>query len=234
MSAEPTAQKGGRGSTSPRLLPADDLARDLTMAHAKTRAAGYLLTRDPSASGRALHDLTRHTRAALDALIGTRAQEAAHTRGAELPELLTGFRAGGGTLRISVTGPEQPLDPAAGSALRELACEMSETVAAHLPGADLSLSLTWSPDHLDVLVVGGLGPERPPGPAAVPADPFTRTRPLVAALAGTLRVTAPSAGGLVATVRLPLGRTPAEGDGPSAAGAVTLAGRGRPDARIAT
>ena len=234
MSAEPTAQDGGRGSPSARLLPADDLARDLTMAHAKARAAGYLITRDSSAAGRALHDLTRHTRAALDALTGTRAQETAHTRDAEPPELLTGLRAGGGTLRISVAGPEQPLDPAVGSALRELACEMSETVAAHLPGADLSLSLTWSPDHLDVLVVSGLGPGQPPGPAAVPTYLFSRTRPLVAALAGTLRVTAPPAGGLVAAVRLPLGRTPAESDHPSAAGAVTSSGRGRPDARIAT
>ena len=111
---------------------------------------------------------------------------------------------------------------------------MSETVAAHLPGAGLSLSLTWSPDHLDVLVVGGLGSGQPPGPAAVPADLFARTRPLVAAMAGTLRVTEPSAGGLVATVRLPIGRTPAESEHPSAAGAVTVAGRGRPDARTAT
>ncbi len=170
MSAQPPAQTGGRGAASPRLLPADDLARDLAMAHAKARAAGYLLTRDPSAAGRALRDLTRHTRAALGALTGTRAQEAAHTRGAELPELLPGSRAGGGTLRISVTGPEQPLDPAVGWALRELACEMSETVAAHLPGADLSLSLTWSPDHLDALVVSGLGPGQPPDP-----PPFPRT-----------------------------------------------------------
>jgi hypothetical protein len=204
------------------------------MAHAKARAAGYLLTRDPSAAGRALRDLTRHTRAALGALTGTRAQEAAHTRGAELPELLPGSRAGGGTLRISVTGPEQPLDPAVGWALRELACEMSETVAAHLPGADLSLSLTWSPDQLDVLVVGGRGPEQPPGPAVVSTDPLARTRPLVAALAGTLRVTAPPAGGLVAAVRLPLGRTRCESDHPAAAGAVTSSGRGRPDARIGT
>ena len=85
MSAEPTAQEGGRGSTSARLLPADGLARDLAMAHASARAAGYLLTRDPSAAGRALRDLTRHTRAALDALTGTRPQEAAHTEAPSCP-----------------------------------------------------------------------------------------------------------------------------------------------------
>jgi predicted component of type VI protein secretion system len=85
MSAEPTAQDGGRGSTSARLLPADGLARDLAMAHASARAAGYLLTRDPSAAGRALRDLTRHTRAALDARTGTRPQEARTRRASSCP-----------------------------------------------------------------------------------------------------------------------------------------------------
>ena len=232
MSDEPTPR--GRRALPARRRPAGDLARDLTIAHAKARAAGHLLTRDPAAAARALHDISRHTRAALDALDHPAPGGAAGAAraGTGLGELPTGFRAGGGALRVSVVGVQQPLDPAGGSMVRLLAAEALQAATTHLPGADLSFSLTWSPEHLEVLVVGGapLGPTT--GPTTVPADAFERSRAVVAAVAGTLRLTAPSAGGFVVAVRLPLGRTPDEDGSAPADEAVTSRARSRTGARI--
>ena len=165
MSDEPTPQ--GRRALPARRRPAGDLARDLTIAHAKTRAAGHLLTRDPAAAARALHDISHHTRAALDALAqpAPGAGPEVALAGAGLGELLTGSRAAGGALRISVVGVEQPLHPA---------------------------------------------------------------------VAGTVRVTALSAGGFVVAVRLPLDRTTAEDGWAPADAAVTSRARGRTGARIQT
>ena len=207
-----TAESAPRGRRLPhaRHHPDGDLARDLTIAHAKARAAWHLLTQDPVAAARALHDITRHTGAALEALAHRRSEGVPNAvePAARLAELLTGFRAGGGALRISVVGAEQPLDPAGELTVRQLAAEALETAATYLPGADLSFSLTWSPEHLDVRVVGGATPGRPPGPDVLPAPAFERSRAGAASLAGALRVTAPPGGGFVAVIRLPVGQTP--------------------------
>ncbi|MCZ2816321.1 hypothetical protein [Modestobacter sp. VKM Ac-2984] len=120
--------------------------------------------------------------------------------------LLTRFRAGGAALRISVVGQGRPLSAAGELAIQQLAQETLTTVTARSPGAALSLSLTWSAQHLDVLVVVGV-PDGGPGPrpAVSPDRCFRRTRDQVLAADGALRVDTPSAGGFVVVATLPAG-----------------------------
>ena len=112
------------------------LARDLTLAHAQARAAGHLLGVDPAAAARALQDITRHTGAAMEALATTRLPRSGdeETGGRRLEELLRGFRAGGGALRVSVVGPARDLPPLAEAVVRQLAQDALTAAATHAPG----------------------------------------------------------------------------------------------------
>jgi hypothetical protein len=200
-------------------LTRDALVRELALVHARARAAEYLVREDPVAAQQALRGLTRSSGAVFDAVrtaggaqpVGQVADAAA------LAALLGGFRASGGTVRLAAIGPEQQLSPDAEAAVRTLLSEVLAAVDG--PGA-LSVSLTWSPRHLDLLVV--LVPPRDArtgtpalGTAAaetlvrvlaapVTADDLVRSEAAVRAAGGTLRVATPAAGGSVVAAVLPL------------------------------
>lgn len=136
--------------------------------------------------------------------------------------LLNGLRASGSSISFAVHGPERPLSPDDEATVRTLLREL-------LAGADgagaLSISFTWSPRHLDVLVV--LGP--PSAPATprcvlVSEEQLTTSRELVQAAGGTLRIDLPRAGGAVVAATLPV-LGPAEGSaGPGSSTQVPLPG----------
>jgi hypothetical protein len=183
-------------------LTRDALVRELALVHARARAAEYLVREDPVAAQQALRGLTRSSGAVFDAVrtaggarpVGQVADAAA------LAALLGGFRASGGTVRLAAVGPEQQLSPDAEAAVRTLLSEVLAAVDG--PGA-LSVSLTWSPRHLDLLVV--LVPPRDARTGTpVTADDLVRSDGAVRAAGGTLRVAAPAAGGSVVAAVLPL------------------------------
>lgn len=181
------------------------LARELGLVHAQARAARHLLGVDPEAAARALRDITEHTGAAVEAMAAVRLPRPVHLSTGEgrLGALLTGFRAGGGALRLAVIGPAEELSPTWREAVRQLAHDALEAATACLAGWDLSFSLTRSPDRLDVLAVCGpaAGQEHRHS-TGVPQECFDRTSARVTAAGGTLRVTAPAAGGFVAAASL--------------------------------
>ena len=210
------------------------LARDLGLAHAQARAAGHLLGVDPAAAARAPRGVTRHTAAAMEALATTRLPRSgdADARGPRFEGLLRGFRAGGGALRVSVAGPARDLPPLAEAVVRQLAQDALTAAATHAPGWDLSFSLTWSTHRLDVLAVCGPGAGERSRPVAVPPDGFGSTRARVAAVAGTVRVTIPPAGGFLAAAAVPLPPSAADGTPTPTAGTVTSPVAERVSARI--
>ncbi|SFU07601.1 hypothetical protein SAMN05660657_05413 [Geodermatophilus amargosae] len=120
-------------------------------------------------------------------------------------------------MRLAVTGPEQQLSADAKAAVRTL---LSEVLAAVDGAGGLSVSLTWSPRYLDLLVVvvpprvartGTPAREtaaaqtpvsRPAG--SVTAEDLVRSDGALRAARGTLQVQTPAAGGSVVAAALPL------------------------------
>ncbi len=196
----------------------DALVRELALVHARARAAEYLVRVDPVAAQQALRGLTRSTGAVIDAVrtaggaqpVGQVADAAA------LAALLAGSRASGGTVRLAATGREQQLSADAEAAVRSL---LSEVLAAVDGAGALSVSLTWSPRHLDLLVVvvpprvarTGTPAQETAAvqtPVSVPAGSVTaedlvRSDGALRAARGTLRVRTPAAGGSVVAAVLP-------------------------------
>jgi len=177
----------------------DALVREVALVHARARAAEYLVREDPAAAARALRGLTRSSGAVFDALRATARPQSAYgvADAVALAGLLGGFRASGGSVRFAASGPEGQLSPHGESAVRSL---LGEVLAAGDGAGSLSVTLTWSPEDLDVLVV--LGPH--PGRASVTAGDLVRSWELVQTAGGSLRVESPSAGGTVVAATLPV------------------------------
>ncbi|SNS32310.1 hypothetical protein SAMN04488107_2202 [Geodermatophilus saharensis] len=186
----------------------DALVREAALVHARARAAEHLVREDPAAAVRALRGLTRSSGAVYDALrAGVLPEPAGDDAGAlagpvALADLLGGFRASGGAVRFTATGPEGRLSPEGEAAVRSLLGEVLRSAGA---AASLSVSLTWSATHLDLLVV--LDPPRggraaPPAP--VTAGDLARCREPVRRAGGSLRVEIPESGGSVVAAALPV------------------------------
>ncbi|PRY48957.1 hypothetical protein LY71_10739 [Geodermatophilus tzadiensis] len=179
------------------------LVREAALVHARARAAEHLVREDPVAAARALRGLTRSSGAVVDALRASRSQPVAEDPGSvALADLLGGFRASGGSVRFAAAGPEQRLSPEGEAAVR---CVLGEVLAAARGSGTLSVSLTWSPSDLDLLVV--LTP--PPGDRGgrgtpVTADDLVRSAEAVRTAGGTVRLELPAAGGSVVVVSLPV------------------------------
>ena len=188
----------------------DALVREAALVHARARAAEYLVREDPVAAARALRGLTVSSAAVADALEAgaVLAPPAGPEAGAVvLSDLLGGFRATGRPVRFSASGPEQRLSPDGEAAVRSLLGDVV-TLAADEAGS-LSVALTWSPAHLDLLVV--LGPRtgaRAGSPEPGATAGLARSADAVHAAGGTLRVELPEAGGRVVAASLPV-RVPA-------------------------
>ncbi|SDD22322.1 hypothetical protein SAMN05660690_3696 [Geodermatophilus telluris] len=186
------------------------LVREATLVHARARAAEHLVREDPVAAARALRGLTRSSGAVVDALRVTAPPAAGDTGSVALADLVGGFRASGGTVRFAASGPEQRLTPGGEAAVR---CVLGEVLAAARGSGTLSVSLTWSPSHLDLLVV--LTP--PPsgrGRAPVTADDLVRSADAVHDAGGTVRLELPATGGSVVVASLPV----PSGGGPGSGG----------------
>ncbi|SFO78278.1 hypothetical protein SAMN05660464_1160 [Geodermatophilus dictyosporus] len=179
------------------------LVREAALVHARARAAEHLVREDPVAAARALRGLTRSSGAVFDALRATGSPRVAGGTGSVAPaDLLGGFRASGGSVRFAASGPEQQLAPEGAAAVR---CVLGEVVAAARGSGTLSVSLTWSPTHLDLLV-GLTPPPAVPGGrrAPVTADDLVRSPEAVRHAGGTVRLELPAAGGSVVVVSLPV------------------------------
>ncbi|MGY1650231.1 hypothetical protein [Geodermatophilus sp. SYSU D01119] len=181
----------------------ESLVREVALVHARARAAEYLVREDPAAAARALRGLTVSSGAVWDAL--RTSAPVPRTGAVVLPDLLGGFRAAGGSVRFAATGPEQRLSPDGAAAVRAL---VEEVLAAGVDVAgSLSVALTWSATHLDLLVV--LGPSADAAAVPVTAVDLLRSAGAVLAAGGTVRVETPEAGGTVVAASLPVVPAPA-------------------------
>ena len=179
------------------------LVREAALVHARARAAEHLVREDPVAAARALRGLTRSSGAVVDALRATGSRPVPGDTGAvALSDLLGGFRASGGAVRFAASGPEQRLSPEGEAAVR---CVLGEVLAAARGSGTLSVSLTWSPSQLDLLVVLTLPPaERDGRGTPVTADDLVRSADAVHTAGGTVRLELPAAGGSVVVASLPV------------------------------
>jgi len=192
-------------ATSPDGGLARDLSRNLAMANAQARAATFLLEKDPAAAARALRGIAQHTSDALQLLTVELTTEGADVVAGQFGDSLSGFRGGGETLRVTVVGHEEQLSPGARSAVRQLIAQALATAASRTPGAALSLSLTWSADHLDVLFVSGAAPDETVEPRSRVTDAdFAASQELLLDAGGVLRVIAPAAGGFLVAGTVPV------------------------------
>ncbi|MGY1701469.1 hypothetical protein [Geodermatophilus sp. SYSU D00766] len=191
----------------------DALVREAALVHARARAAEHLVREDPAAAVRALRGLTRSSGAVYDALRAGALPEPADTGAlagpVALADLLGGFRASGGAVRFTASGPEGRLSPEGEAAVRSLLDEVLRSAGAAAspsvsPSASLSVSLTWSPTHLDLLVVLAPPPGHVAGPAPVAAGDLARCRELVRRAGGSLRVETPDSGGSLVAAALPV------------------------------
>ena len=185
---------------------ARDLARNLAMANAQARAATFLLEEDPVAAARALRGIAQHTSDALQLLtVGLTPTDGADVIAGRSGDSLSGLRAGGETLRVTVVGHGEQLSPGAGAAVRHLSAQALATAASRTPGAALSLSLTWSADHLDVLFVSGAATdEAVESRSGVTDADFAASRELLLDAGGVLRVIVPAAGGFLVAATVPV------------------------------
>ncbi len=117
----------------------------------------------------------------------------------ELCDLLGRFRASGGSVRFAASGPEQQLSPQCRAAVRSVLWRVQTGAAEALA---LSVTLTWSPQRLDLLVV--LAPSHGARTACLDGDDLEGPSDLVHLAGGTIRLGTPRCGGSVLAVVLPV------------------------------
>ena len=159
----------------------DVLAHHLTLVNAQAGVADYLIHTDVRAATSALHDISRHTRRALDELrdtVGLLRQDGdcgpavdenetlAPVPGLErLPDLVSGFRSAGAAVSLSVTGAPLALTASADLAAYRIVQEALTNAAKHAPGARAEVALRWSRRRLDLGIENGPGRHRQCAPA---------------------------------------------------------------------
>ena len=147
----------------------DVLAHNLTLVNAQAAVAAYLLHTDPDRAETALHDITHHTRQALDELRATvgllRQDDDAPGGGGGvdalrpvpgldgLDGLLAGFATVGIDVTVTVTGTPHPLSAHTDLAAYRILQEALTNASKHAPAAAVRVTLTWTAHHLDLLVV---------------------------------------------------------------------------------
>ncbi|TWH72083.1 hypothetical protein JD78_00587 [Modestobacter roseus] len=105
-----------------------------------------------------------------------------------------------------MVGEGRPLSTHSELAIQQLAQETLAVATARAPGAALSLSLTWSAQHLDVLVVSGVADGgREPQTAPSIDECFRHSRDRVLVADGVWRLDTPPAGGFLVAATLPVG-----------------------------
>ena len=154
----------------------DVLAHDIALINAQSGVAAYLMRTDPAAAEKALNDITKHSRQALDELRATvgllrqddaddpeggepagRAGEATAGRHptpglADLPALLQRYRDSGSTIEQHQHGEALPLNVHADIAAYRIVQEALTNAAKHAPAAVIEVDLRWSAHALDLCV----------------------------------------------------------------------------------
>lgn len=152
----------------------DVLAHNIALINAQSGVAAYLLRTDPTAAEKALNDITRHSRQALDELratVGLLRQDdpedgggdlTGHPGGAgsagrhptpglaDLPALLQRYRDSGSTVVLHQHGEPAVLDAQADIAAYRIVQEALTNAAKHAPAAVVDVSLDWSASALGV------------------------------------------------------------------------------------
>ncbi|MFT4083967.1 MAG: sensor histidine kinase [Nocardioides sp.] len=139
----------------------DALAHNLTLVNAQASVADYLLRSDPEAAGKALQDITRHSRQAIDELratVGLLRYDDATTGGPEdllpvpgldqLDDLLQKFRNTGTSVDLVVVGEPRRLGQHADLAAYRIVQEALTNAAKHAPGEPVVLEMHWVEDEL--------------------------------------------------------------------------------------
>jgi signal transduction histidine kinase len=145
----------------------DVVAHNLALVNAQSGVAEYLLRSDPEAAAKALHDITHHTRQALDELRATvgllrQVEDPLESDGpdglrpvpglADLDDLVAVHTAAGAVVTVTVDGEPQPLTALSGLAAFRIAQEALTNAAKHAPGAVVEVRLGWSESRLEVRV----------------------------------------------------------------------------------
>ncbi|GAA2154988.1 MULTISPECIES: sensor histidine kinase [Glycomyces] len=158
----------------------DVLAHNLTLVNAQAGVAGYLLRTDPTAAATALHDITKHTGAAIDELRATvgllrhgdnapadRPESALRpVPGLDrLDDLLAAYRSTGASIGVVETGAKARMDQQADFAAYRIVQESLTNAAKHAPGAPVTIHFDWTADGLDLRIANSAEPDGAPAPA---------------------------------------------------------------------
>jgi len=149
----------------------DVLAHNLTLVNAQASVAEYLLPTDPVAAAKALHELSAHTREALEevrATIGVlREGEDGPDEGlrpapslARIGDLVHDHEAAGESIVVDVSGDPGTLPPQADAAAYRLVQEALSNARKHAPGETVSLSIVWGGKDVTVTSVNMRASER--------------------------------------------------------------------------
>ncbi|MFI5933702.1 sensor histidine kinase [Actinoplanes sp. NPDC051494] len=143
----------------------DVLAHHLTLVNAQAGVAGYLMRTDPAAASTALHDISEHTRKALDELRATvgllrQADDPEGDPTHPAPGLdRLGDLVGPG-ISLHVQGSPRPLVPATDLAAYRIVQEALTNARKHAAGARVGVELRWLERDLRIRVENGPGQAR--------------------------------------------------------------------------
>ena len=205
----------------------DVLAHHLTLVNAQAGVADYLMHTDVRAASTALHDISQHTRRALDELratvgllrqdgdAGAPAAEQAETLspvpGLErLDDLVAGFRSAGTAVSLSVIGTPLPLAASADLAAYRIVQEALTNAAKHAPGARTDVVLNWSRQRLDLGIENGPAPSRHRAPAPGTGHGLIGMRERAHSCGGSLSAEPAPTGGFIVRATIPAAEKPAD------------------------
>ena len=143
----------------------DVLAHHLTLVNAQAGVAGYLMGTDPEKAATALHDISEHTRKALDELRATVGllRQADDPEGDPTHPAPGRERLGelvGPEIAVRVEGTPRALVPAMDVAAYRIVQEALTNARKHASGAVAAVELQWSGRELRIRVENGPGHER--------------------------------------------------------------------------
>jgi len=140
-------------------------AHHLTLVNAQAGVAGYLMGTDPEKAATALHDISEHTRKALDELRATVGllRQADDPEGDPTHPAPGRERLGelvGPEIAVRVEGTPRALVPAMDVAAYRIVQEALTNARKHASGAVAAVELQWSGRELRIRVENGPGHER--------------------------------------------------------------------------
>lgn len=205
----------------------DVVAHNLALVNAQSSVAEYLIRTDPEAAEKALHNLSEHTRQALDELRSTvgllrqadpeepAAAEGKNVRDdlrpfpglTNLEALIDRHSAVPGGLTCTIEGEARPLATQTDLAAYRIIQEAITNARKHAPGAAVEVQLTWEPATLHIKVSNDSPPDSAASQGAGTGHGLLGMRERASASHGTLAAGERPDGGWDVTAILPTQQT---------------------------